>query len=129
MPHVPADSCTRRGLLRLGGIGVFGLSLPRLLRADAAPGRTPAARSCVLFLLHGGPSQLDTWDMKPSAPPEVRGEFKPIATSVPGIQICEHMPRLARLAHRFTIVRSMTHTMLSHNTATYFITTGQLPLR
>jgi hypothetical protein len=83
----------------------------------------------VLFVLHGGPSQLDTWDMKPAAPVEVRGEFKPIATSVPGIQICEHLPRLARLAHRFTIVRSMTHSMLSHNTATYHITTGQPPLR
>src|SRR5262245_9528163 len=67
--------------------------------------------------------------MKPAAPVEVRGEFKPIATSVPGIQICEHMPRLARLAHEFTIVRSMTHTMLSHNTATYHVTTGQPPLR
>jgi hypothetical protein len=67
--------------------------------------------------------------MKPAAPVEVRGEFKPIATSVPGIHICEHVPRLARLVHRFTIVRSMTHTMLSHNTATYHVTTGQPPLR
>src|SRR5262249_9862258 len=112
-----------------GGLGLFGLSLPRLLYADTAAHRAPAARSCVLFLLHGGPSQLDTWDLKPDAPAEVRGEFNPIATSVPGIQICEHLPRLARLAHKFPIVRSMAHTALSHNSATYFVTTGQPPLR
>jgi hypothetical protein len=123
------DGVSRREWLRLGGLGVVGLSLPRLLGAEAAAKTSPSVQSCVLFLLHGGPSQLDVWDMKPSAPPEVRGEFKPIATSVPGIQITEHLPRLARLAHHFTIVRSMTHTMLSHNTATYLVTTGQTPLR
>jgi hypothetical protein len=79
--------------------------------------------------LHGGPSQLDIWDMKPEAPAEVRGEFKPTATNVPGIQIVEHLPRLARMAHRFTIVRSMTHASLFHNAATYLVTTGQPPLR
>jgi hypothetical protein len=83
----------------------------------------------VLFLLHGGPSQLDIWDMKPLAPAEVRGEFKPIATRVPGIRITEHLPRLASLSHLFTIVRSMTHTAVNHNTATYWVTTGHPPLR
>ena len=82
----------------------------------------------MLFLLHGGPSQLDTWDLKPSAPVEVRGEFKPIATSVPGIQIVEHLPLLASMAHRFTIVRSMTHASLFHNTATSLVMTGNTPL-
>jgi hypothetical protein len=120
---------SRRDWLQLGGLGFAGLSLAGLLRADREERTRPLARSCVLFVLHGGPSQLDTWDMKPAAPVEVRGEFKPIATNVPGVQICEHLPRLARLAHRFTIVRSMTHSMLSHNTATYHITTGQPPLR
>jgi hypothetical protein len=115
--------------LHLGGLGLTGLTLAGLLRAEQTGCATALAKSCVLFMLHGGPSQLDTWDMKPAAPVEVRGEFKPIATSVPGIQICEHMPGLAKLAHRFTIVRSMTHTMLSHNTATYHVTTGQPPLR
>jgi hypothetical protein len=113
----------------VGGLGLAGLSLAQLLRAEQESPSSSTAKSCVLFLLHGGPSQLDTWDMKPAAPVEVRGEFKPIATSLPGIQICEHLPRLARLAHRYTIVRSMTHTMLSHNTATYHVTTGQPPLR
>lgn len=107
----------------------MGLTLPSLLRADESARRSPSAKSCVLFLLHGGPSQLDTWDMKPEAPVEVRGEFKPIATNVPGIQIVEHLPRLARMANRFTIVRSMTHASVFHNSATYLVTTGQTPLR
>jgi hypothetical protein len=128
MPHVFDGSCTRRGCLRLG-VGAFGLSLPGLLRADAAPRREPVARSCVLLLLHGGPSQLDTWDLKPSAPAEVRGEFRPIRTSAPGLHVCEHLPRLARVAHLFSVVRSMTHTAINHNTATYTVTTGQVPPR
>ncbi len=131
------DSTTRRELLRLGGLGLIGLSLPRLLRAESANAATarrteqptPTAKSCVLFILHGGPSQLDVWDMKPDAPAEVRGEFKPTTTSVPGVQIVEHLPQLAKLAHRFTIVRSMTHGSLFHNSATYLVSTGQTPLR
>src|SRR5262249_52160286 len=107
---------TRRQWLQLGGLGLMGLSLPRLLHAQDRPGARPAIRSCVLFLLHGGPSQLDIWDMKPAAPVEVRGEFRPAATTVPGLQITECLPRLAQLAHRFTIVRSMTHTAINHNT-------------
>src|SRR5262249_58372061 len=82
-----------------------------------------------LFLCHGGPSHPDIWDMKPAAPVEVRGEFKPIATNVTGVRIVEHLPRLARLADKFTIVRSMTHKALFHNSATYLVTTGQAPLR
>src|SRR5215468_1720993 len=111
----PSTGRSRREWLRIGGLGLAGLSLSNLLRAEKESAVTTSAKSCVLFLLHGGPSQLDTWDMKPAAPAEVRGEFKPIATNVPGIHICEYLPRLARMAHRFTIVRSMTHAMLSHN--------------
>jgi hypothetical protein len=107
----------------------MGASLPKLLQAEAERAPSGPARSCVLFLLHGGPSQLDIWDMKPEAPPEVRGEFKPMATSVPGVRITEHLPRLASMAQRFTIVRSLTHTALSHNSATYWTTTGQPPPR
>lgn len=128
-PSAPAGSgLTRRSWLRLGGLGLVGLSLPRLLRAEANTSG-PRARSCVLFLLHGGPSQLDVWDLKPHAPAEVRGEFKPVATAAPGVQITEHLPRLARQARLFTLVRSMTHTAVNHNTATYWVTTGQPPLR
>src|SRR5262249_4567980 len=79
--------------------------------------------------LHGGPSQLDTWDMKPGAPDNIRGEFKPVATSVPGLRVFEHLPRLARRAHLYTLVRSMTHTAINHNTATYTVTTRQPPPR
>ncbi|HLJ97154.1 MAG TPA: DUF1501 domain-containing protein [Gemmataceae bacterium] len=130
MLHIP-DPLTRRGAsrrewLRLGGLGLLGLTLPTVLRAQPT---TKRPKSVVLFILHGGPSQLDIWDMKPAVPPEIRGEFRPISTSVPGVQITEHLPRLAKLAHRFTIVRSMTHTSLFHNSATYYVTTGQPPLR
>ncbi len=120
---------SRRSWLRLGGLGWLGLSLPSLLRGESTAETKSVAKSCVLFLLHGGPSQLDIWDMKPLAPVEVRGEFKSIATRVPGIRITEHLPRLASLSHLFTIVRSMTHTAVNHNTATYLVTTGHPPLR
>jgi uncharacterized protein (DUF1501 family) len=126
--HCPGFSLNRRAWLQLGAFGALGLSLPRLLRADEAARSAAAARSCVLFLLHGGPSQLDTWDMKPDAPSEVRGEFRPIATNVPGMQIVEHLPRLAGMADRYTIVRSMTHASLFHNTATSLVMTGNSPL-
>lgn len=124
-----AKRLNRRAWLRIGGLGWMGLSLSSLLRGESTAEVKSVAKSCVLFLLHGGPSQLDIWDMKPLAPAEVRGEFKPIATRVPGIQITEHLPRLASLTHRFTIVRSMTHTAVNHNTATYWVTTGHPPLR
>src|SRR5262249_13434475 len=129
MPRDSDSHYTRREWLRLGGLGVFGLSLPRLLQAGEASRQGTTARSCVLFFLHGGPSQLDTWDMKPAAPDNIRGEFKPVATSVPGIHICEYLPRLAQRVHRYTIIRSMTHTAINHNTATYTVTTGHPPLR
>ena len=119
---------TRRRLLQLGGLGAFGLSLPNLLRADDRRRQSPI-RSCVLFLLHGGPSQLDIWDMKPDAPAEVRGEFQPVATSAPGVRITERLPLVARQAHRLTIVRSMTHAAVNHNAATYLVTTGSPPPR
>src|SRR2546430_5565968 len=120
---------SRRSWLQVGGLGWLGLSLPILLKGESIAEIKSVAKSCVLFLLHGGPSQLDIWDMKPLAPAEVRGEFKPIATRVPGMRITEHLPRLASLSHLFTIVRSMTHTAVNHNTATYWVTTGHPPLR
>jgi hypothetical protein len=129
IPDIPfGGMLTRRRWLQVGGLSTIGLTLPRLLQARDQ-GRDGAVRSCVLFLLHGGPSQLDIWDMKPGAPAEVRGEFRPIDTSVPGIQITELLPLLAAQAHRFSIVRSMTHSALNHNAATYLVTTGNLPPR
>ncbi len=116
----------------LVGAGAFGLSLPGLLRARApnpgapSPARRsgPRARSVIVLYLNGGPSQLDMWDLKPDAPREVRGSFRPIPTNVPGTHISEHMPRMARIADRYTIVRSMTHTETDHLRAGYWVMTG-----
>jgi hypothetical protein len=128
---------SRRDWLHVGGLGTLGLSLPALLRAeDARPGRLqPSAnrdsrrgpsKSCIMLFLAGGPSHLDMWDMKPATPVEIRGEFKPIATTVPGIQLSEHLPRLARHAHCFTIIRSAHHRVANaHWAATYFTLTGE----
>jgi hypothetical protein len=117
----------RREWLCVGGLGVAGLSLPDLLRAEAS---APAARrgmSCVLFLLQGGPSQLDLWDMKPDAPEEVRGPFRPAATAAPGLRLVEHLPRLAQEARLFSVVRSMTHQKVFHTTAGILTLTGHPP--
>jgi hypothetical protein len=124
------DGLTRREVMRVGAIGLGGLSLPHLLgasRASASSGSTrpdPHARSVVILYLSGGPSQLDMWDMKPQAPLEIRGTFRPIDTRVPGIQICEHMPRMARVADKYTIVRSMSHGEAEHLRAGYWVMTG-----
>src|SRR4051794_13352818 len=95
------DSPTRRQLLRLGGLGMVGLSLPELLQARspaaAQPARAPA-KSCIFVVQYGGASQIDTWDPKPDAPEGIRGPYKPIATSVPGTRMSDMLPRLARLA-------------------------------
>ena len=119
---------SRRHMLQIGGLGLMGLSLPRLLAAHSAAesaGIKPRADACVLIFLNGGPSHLDMWDMKPDAPDGIRGEFKPIATSVPGIQFSEHMPRLAKQAQWATIVRSMHHSVNNaHAAAVYTSLTG-----
>lgn len=104
--HVCCDGISRRSFLRIGTAGVAGLTLPDLLRADAATGRPP--RSVINIYLGGGPTHLDTFDLKPDAPKEFRGEFAPIATSVDGMQICELLPRLARQGERFALIRSIT---------------------
>ncbi|MBI3865377.1 MAG: DUF1501 domain-containing protein [Planctomycetia bacterium] len=121
---------SRRDMLRLGTLGLCGsgLSLPGLLAAEshsATHGIRPAADNCILLFLDGGPSHLDMWDMKPNAPDGIRGEFKPIATSLPGYQLCEHLPRLAQHMHRATVVRSMHHSVNnSHGAAVYTALTG-----
>lgn len=91
----------------------------------AAAQKRARAKSVLFVVANGGQSQLDLWDPKPLAPSEIRGEFRPIATSVPGLQICEHLPRLARLAHRYALVRSMSHEDLDHGSALYLTLTGR----
>ncbi len=125
----------RRQLLCAGGLGLFGLNLAQLLRAESLGTATGAAKmpnrikSCVLMFYYGGPSHHDTWDMKPLAPLEVRGEFKSIATSVPGLRISEHLPRCAKIMDRVAVVRSMHHTMRNHNAAAVEALCGRTPLK
>lgn len=117
----------REMLIRLGEAG-FGLSLPFLLQAEgaAAPSANRGrARSCILLFLSGGASQYETFDPKPDAPSEYRGTFRPIRTNVPGIDICEHLPLLARQAHRYAVVRSVTHTEANHPAGVYWMITGR----
>ncbi len=119
---------TRRQLLQVGGAGLFGLSLPGFLAAaERSSGRKARARAVIFLHQFGGPSQTDTFDMKPAAPDKIRGEFTPIATTVPGIHITERLPRMARVMDRVCIIRSMTHTMKNHNSATYYSLTGHAP--
>jgi len=116
----------RRELLCAGALGAAGLSLPQLLRAEEAA-RPGKIKSCVLVFAWGGPAQQETFDMKPDVPTEVRGEFKPIATNVSGIQICEHLPRLAKHADKFAVVRSVTHKSRIHNPGAFYALTGRPP--
>ena len=116
---------SRRDFLRVGAAGLVGLSLPELLRA--ATGATKA-RSLIVMALEGGPAGQDLWDMKPDAPENVRGEFKPIATTVPNLTFCEHLPLLARQAHHLAFIRSVHHTIGDHNAGYYFAVTGKEPL-
>ncbi len=114
----------RREFLRAGMLGGLGLSLPALLAADKK-GITSNADSCIVLFLNGGPSHLDMWDMKPEAPLEIRGPFRSIPTTVPGLHLSEHLPRLARQMHRCTLVRSMNHSVNnSHAAAVYAALTG-----
>jgi hypothetical protein len=112
-------------MLQVGGIGLLGLSLPQLLRAAARHASSPTADACILVFLNGGPSHLDMWDMKPAAPAEIRGEFKPVATSLTGVQLCEHLPRLAKVLHHCALVRSAHHSVNNaHAAAVYCGLTG-----
>jgi hypothetical protein len=116
----------RRQLLSIGG-SLMGLSLTGLLRAEGRSRRKARARSVIFLHQYGGPSHHDTFDMKPAAPAEIRGEFKPIPTSLPGLQICERLPRLAKVMDKCSLVRTLRHTMKNHNSAGYYSLTGHAP--
>ncbi|MBI3863863.1 MAG: DUF1501 domain-containing protein [Planctomycetia bacterium] len=120
----------RRDWLNIAGINVLGLTVPELFRlrahtAQAAPAASHKGNSCVFLFLFGGPSHIDLWDMKPEAPAEIRGEFNPAATNVPGIEICEHLPRLAQTMEKICLLRSMTHRMNVHGPACSEIFSGR----
>ena len=113
---------SRRRLLQAGGIGSLGLALPVLLRAENT-GASP--KSCIFIHQYGGLSQLDSWDMKPEAPQEIRGPYRPIKTATPGFQICELMPRLAKLSEQYAVIRSMTHKVAEHKLANSMMLAGR----
>lgn len=114
----------RRELVRTGLLGLSALGLPDLYRANAADPRGASGKSMILLWLWGGPSHMETFDLKPQAPSEYRGEFRPIATSVPGVEISEHLPLLARQADKFAIVRSLHHDSPGHVNSTHTMLSG-----
>lgn len=130
------DGINRREVLRIGGLAFTGLTWADCLRTCAAAAGKAAprkksvlgsfgkAKACILIFNYGGPSHLDIWDLKPDAPKEIRGEFKPIATRVPGIAITEHLPRLAGIADQYALIRSITHRDNDHAIGAYLALTG-----
>jgi len=125
------DGITRRDMLHAGGLSMAGLSLDRFLGLKAAQASTPQgnlaasfgkAKQCIILYLYGAPSQLETFDMKPEAPVEVRGTMQPIASTLPGLDVCEHLPKMSRIMDRTTVVRSVTHPYPLHGVA--FAMTG-----
>src|SRR4051812_3355323 len=130
MTTVPCSGPTsRRDFLRAGLLALGGLSLSDLLAARGAAGQGGLPTSVILFWMWGGPSQLETFDLKPDAPAEYRGPFRPIRTRVPGLDLCELFPSLARLADKFALVRSLPHTMAAHNDGSIEVLTGKTPSR
>src|ERR1044072_553768 len=121
---------SRRHLLKVGGMGLLGLTMPALLRAEAKSkaAKIPVRAKSVIFLYQfGGPSHIDMFDMKPGAPEGIRGPHKPISSSANGIQVSEHLPKTAKVMDKVTLIRSVTHTMKNHNSAAYYALSGHAP--
>jgi hypothetical protein len=122
-------------MLRVGGFGLLGLTMPRLLQAGAQQAWSsgsiqqvaPRAKSVIFLYQFGGPSHIDMFDMKPDAPEAIRSPHKPISSNVPGIQVSERLPRVARVMDKVTLIRSVSHTMKNHNSASYYALTGHAP--
>ncbi|MCA8956670.1 MAG: DUF1501 domain-containing protein [Planctomycetes bacterium] len=136
LPGATCDGFSRRELLRVGGAGMLGLGLGDILALEALAPAAPRgngfgkARNVILVFLQGGPSHLDIWDPKPDAPSNIRGEFKPIRTAVPGVFVAETMPKLARVLDRATLIRSVSYTpvgLFNHTAAIYQMLTGYTP--
>ncbi len=111
---------SRRGFLQIGGLGLGGLCLPQLLRAESKAGRASSPKSVILIYLVGGPPHQDMFDLKPDAPKEIAGPWKPIATNVTGIRICEAFPRIAKMMDKFTIIRSLVGNQADHDAIQVF---------
>lgn len=127
--HRFCDGIRRRDFFRAGALGASGLALADYLRlAEAGEVENAAATSAIFINLAGGPSHLDSFDPKPQAPVEYRGEFQPIASNVPGIEICEHLPKLAQCADKFALVRGVSHSLTEHQMGIKYMNTGNRPL-
>lgn len=127
--HTTCDGITRRDALKVGILGGTGLTLSRYLRLVAADEIRPDAAKAGIFInLGGGPSHMDTFDLKPEAPDQFRGEFKPIPTNAPGVQISEHLPKLAQCADQFVVLRGVSHTLAAHELGSEYVNTGNRPL-
>ena len=121
---------TRRHALKVGGLGLLGIAMPQMLRAEALASavKLKARAKSVIFLFQwGGPSHIDMFDMKPDAPEGIRGPYKPISSKADGIQVSERLPKTAQIMDKVTLIRSMTHTMKNHNSAGYYALTGHAP--
>jgi hypothetical protein len=130
MKYLNCDGIPRRDFLRIGALAGLGLSLPRYLSLAGTGGLQAGARAnaAIFVRLAGGPSHMDTFDLKPDAPSTHRGEFKEIPTKVPGIRISEHLPKLARCADKFAILRGVSHTLAAHELGTLYMGSGNRPL-
>jgi hypothetical protein len=120
----------RRDFLTAGAAGLLGLSLADMLRAQAAgdtAGAPGPATGVIQIWLSGGPATIDIWDLKPGAPEEIRGEFRPIETAAPGVSITEHMPGLAKVMNYCALIRSLGHTISAHGPGTIYMATGNRP--
>ncbi len=128
--RLPNQQLSRRVMLQAAGAGLLGLSLPQLLAAESNPDRLiqarPRAKSVIFLFQFGGPSQLETFDLKPDAPEKIRGPLRPIASRTPGLRICESLPQLASVSDKFSIVRTMTHKYNDHSGAAHYIQTGKI---
>jgi uncharacterized protein DUF1501 len=125
------DGINRRDFIRVGTLGFVGLSLTDLLRLQAAQadgGSSAKAKSVIILWMDGGPPQHDTWDPKPNAPADIRGEFKPIGTNVDGVQVCELLPKMAKQMDKVALIRTLAHNEGAHERAQHFMLTGWHPL-
>ncbi len=120
------DGVRRRQILQAGGAGLFGLTLPQLLAAEShSKGAAPKAKSVIFMLLFGGPSQLETFDMKPEAPEQIRGPFKPISSKTPDLLISEYLPKMAAASDLYTVIRTMSHDFNDHSGGGHYLQTGK----
>lgn len=127
LPAPTPGLLSRRNLLEVGGASLLGLTLPRLLSARDV--RKAPAKNCIVLFLEGGPSHIDLWDLKPNADANVRGEFRPIATTVTGTHVCDQLPLLARQMHHLAQIRSVHHKIVDHNAGAYYMLTGRSPTK